>query len=101
MLEPTPDGLASVRDGDMLKGTSAPSKADRNNTHWGGRDMWFRVDSSNPLNFAHRYLMWERAHPCPPVERQRWPAFSLGGGRTPLRPRTWCDDGTRRPPRTC
>ena len=59
--------------------------------------MWFRVDSSNPLNFAHRFLMWERAHPCPPAERHRWPAFSHGGGQAPLRPeavRAWHKEAT-------
>jgi len=87
--------LAAVQSGSrtvMLKGTSAPSKADRMNTTWGGRDMWFRPDPSNPLNFAFFFLKWEIAHPCPLGARAQWPAFSLDGGETPLSAhtvRTW------------
>jgi len=79
--------LAAIRGGSrtvMLKGTSAPSKADRMNTTWGGRDMWFRPDTGNQLSFALAFLLWEIAHPCPLDARTRWPAFSLAGGEKPL-----------------
>lgn len=46
--------------------------------------MWFRLDDSNPLNFAWRWKQWELAHPCPTEERYRWPAFSPSGDATPF-----------------
>lgn len=54
-LPSTPEVIASRKNGDQLRGKSAPSKCDRLNIEWGGRDMWFRYDDSNPLNFAWRW----------------------------------------------
>ena len=76
--------IASRRNGHMLRGRSAPSKCDRLNVEWGSRDMWFKYDDSQQLNFAWRWQQWELAHPCPTGERQRWPAFSPTGGATPF-----------------
>ena len=76
--------IASRSNGHLLRGRSAPSKCDRLNIEWGGRDMWFRLDDSNPLNFAWRWKQWELAHPCPTEERYRWPAFSPSGDATPF-----------------
>ena len=78
----TPEVLASRRNGDLLRGRSAPSKCDRLNIEWGGRDMWFRYDDTNPLNFAWRWQQWETAYPCPERERSLWPAFSPTGNAT-------------------
>ena len=83
---PTLANLRALRCGVFLRARSAPSKADRMNTEWGGRDMWFRVDDSNQLGFAHRFLEWEIDHFCPPDLRSKWPAFSLGGTDKPLKP---------------
>ena len=45
--------VASRKNGDLLRGRSAPSKCGRGlNVEWGARDMWFRYDDHNPLNFA-------------------------------------------------
>ena len=70
-LPDTPATRASRRNGDLLRGRSAPSKCDRLNIEWGSRDMWFRYDDTNPANFAWRWRQWEDAYPCPPDERQR------------------------------
>ena len=54
--------------------------------------MWFRVDSSNHLGFAHRFLQWEIDNFCPCSLRSTWPAFSLSGADVPLKPepvRAW------------
>ena len=83
-LPSTPQTVASRVNGNLLRGRSAPSKCDRLNVSWGGRDMWFRYDDTNPLNFAWRWRQWEEAHPCPPGERTRWPAFSPTGDATPF-----------------
>ena len=80
----TPEVIASRSNGHLLRGRSAPSKCDRLNIEWGGRDMWFRLDDGNPLNFAWRWRQWELAHPCPIEERHRWPAFSPSGDATPF-----------------
>jgi hypothetical protein len=68
----------------MLRGRSAKSKCDQLNIEWGARDMWFRYDSSNPINFAWRWQQWEQAHPCPQNLRHEWPAFSPSGDATPF-----------------
>ena len=83
-LPSTPANIASRRNGHLLRGRSAPSKCDRLNIEWGGRDMWFRLDDSNPLNFAWRWQQWELEYPCPMGERHRWPAFSPSGDATPF-----------------
>ena len=83
-LPDTPETISSRKNGDMLRGRSAPSKCDRLNIEWGGRDMWFRYDDSNPLNFAWRWQQWEIAYPCPPQERRAWPAFSPSGDDVPF-----------------
>ena len=51
---------------------------------WGGRDMWFRYDDSNPLNFAWRWQQWELAFPCPLEARGEWAAFSPHGNAQPF-----------------
>ena len=76
--------IASRKNGDLLRGKSAPSKCDRLNIEWGGRDMWFRFDDTNPVNFARHWQQWEMAHPCPERERSWWPAFSPTGDNKPF-----------------
>ena len=83
-VEATPAELARIRNGCYLRGKSAPSKCDRDNLEWGARDMWFLVDDTNPLNFASRYLQYERSYPCPPTQRRGWAAFSPDGGSAPF-----------------
>ena len=83
-IEATPAALARIRNGCYLRGKSAPSKCDRDNLEWGARDMWFLVDDTNPLNFASRYLRYERRYPCPPAARRLWAAFSPDGGAAPF-----------------
>ena len=83
-LPMTPAVIASRRNGCLLRGRSAPSKCDRLNIEWGSRDMWFRYDDTNPLNFAWRWQQWEISHPCPIAERDKWPAFSPTGDATPF-----------------
>ena len=78
------DVIASRKNGDLLRGKSAPSKCDRLNIEWGGRDMWFRFDDTNPLNFARHWQQWELTHPCPERERSWWPAFSPTGDNKPF-----------------
>ena len=75
-ITPSPDGLSHIRNGCYLRGVSAPSKCDRDNVEWGAKPMWFLVDDQNPLNFASRYLAYERTYPCPVAQRQQWAAFS-------------------------
>ena len=84
--EITPDakGLGRLHDGDYLRAKSNPSKCDRDNVEWGSKDMWFRVDHSNPLNFAAVYLNYERTHPCEPDRRGSSAAFSPTGGSQPF-----------------
>ena len=83
-LPSSPEVIASRKNGDLLRGKSAPSKCDRLNIEWGGRDMWFRYDDKNPLNFARHWQQWEMAHPCPERERSWWPAFSPTGDNRPF-----------------
>ena len=83
-VEMNDEELNSVRNGDLIKGHSAPSKADRDNTAFGACDQWFRVNFDDPLNFASRWVQWELAHPCPSSERTSWPAFSPTGTSTPF-----------------
>ena len=83
-LPQTREVIASRRNGHLLRGRSAASKCDRLNTEWGARDMYFRLNSANPLNFAWRWQQWELAHPCPPTERANWPAFSPSGDALPF-----------------
>ena len=56
-LPNTPEVVAGRANGHLLRGRSAPSKCDRLNIEWGGRDMWFRYDDTNPLNFAQQATM--------------------------------------------
>ena len=49
----------------------------------GGKPQWFRLDSSNPLNFAFRWQQHELAYPCPEGLRSSWPAFSPSGDDIP------------------
>ena len=85
-LKPLPASAAvtgSRKTGDFLRGHCAPSKCDRSNTEWGGKPQWFRLDSSNPLNFAFRWQQHELAYPCPEGLRSSWPAFSPSGDDIP------------------
>ena len=83
-LPSTPQVVRSRKRGHMLRGRSAASKCDRLNVEWGAKDMWFRYDESNPLNFAWRWQQWELQCPCPADERHRWPAFSPEGNWKPF-----------------
>jgi len=83
-LQMTRANLMAARDGDFICARSAPSKCDRNNVVWGASNMWFRIDSTNPLNFAWHWVQWELAYPCPPEERQSWAAFSPNGTAAPF-----------------
>jgi hypothetical protein len=83
-IVPDTHGLQAIGNGDFLRAKSNPSKCDRDNMEWGAKDMWFRVDSTNPLNFAAIYLEYERAYPCPPSERGRWAGFSPNGNAVPF-----------------
>tara|TARA_B110000503_G_scaffold47688_1_gene77649 strand:- start:114 stop:5735 length:5622 start_codon:yes stop_codon:yes gene_type:complete len=81
-LEPTPQNWARMRNGDHIRGKSAPSKCDRTNAHWGSKDMWFVLDDTNPQNFAAAWIQWEINHPCQVSQRKAWPAFSPKGDNT-------------------
>ena len=83
-LPSTPEVIRTRCNGHLLRGRSSASKCDRLNIEWGSRDMWFRYDDTNPVNFAWRWQQWELAHPCPIGERQAWPAFSPDGSATPF-----------------
>ena len=78
-LVSSPEVTSTRKNGDYLKGKSAPSKCDRLHMEWGARDQWFRYDDTNPLNFAYQWQQWELRHPCPLESRQTWPAFSPTG----------------------
>ena len=83
-LPSTPEVVASRKNGDYLKGRSAPSKCDRLNVEWGARDQWFRYDDSSRLNFAYQWQQWELRCPCPLEQRKAWPAFSPSGNSIPF-----------------
>ena len=83
--------LLSVTDGTLLRGRRGPSKCDRSGMEWGDRDCWFKLDRTNPLNFAAAWLAYELEHPCPPEERHMWAAFSPDGGKLP-----WTTSGLQR-----
>lgn len=79
-LEMTPENLRAARNGDFIRGRAAPSKCDRDAMEWGDRNMWFRVNLDDPLNFAAAYIRWELDYPCPVEQRAQWAAFSPDGG---------------------
>ena len=83
-LPRTSDVLLTRRNGDMLCGRSTCSKCDRLNTEWGAKLQWFRLDDTNPLNFAWRWLQYERRFPCPSGREAEWPAFSPYGDARPF-----------------
>ena len=83
-LPMTRANLLAARDGDFICAKSAPSKCDRNNVVWGANDMWFRIKSADPLNFAWQWVQWELAYPCPTEERKAWAAFSPTGTAAPF-----------------
>ena len=78
-LPMTPAMIASRSNGDYLRGTSVESKCDPLNLHWGAQRQWFRMDESNPIDFAHCWRTYELKYPCPLSERADWPAFSPHG----------------------
>ena len=75
-LPSTPETIGTRRKGHLVKGRSSASKCDRLNMEWGSKEMYFRYDDGNPLNFAWRWQQWELEFPCPECERAIWPAFS-------------------------
>lgn len=83
-LVPDEAAWASLSNGDMIRGHSAPSKCDRDNVSFGAVAQWFRFDDSNPLNFAAAYTNWEINFPCPVDKRDEWPAFSNLGNNVPF-----------------
>ena len=83
-VEPTTENWQRLTDGDYINGKSAPSKCDRTNAHWGSKDMWFKLDSSNPRNFAHAWKLWELQHPCEVSRRGSAPAFSPSADEAPF-----------------
>eukprot|EP00965_Chrysotila_dentata_P071688 2368417-Pleurochrysis_carterae.AAC.2 len=50
-VAPTAQNIAGMKMGDFICATSAPSKCDGFNLHWGRRKMWFRLDSRAEINF--------------------------------------------------
>jgi len=80
----TPENITGVRDGDFLRGRSVGAKCDRDNMHWGDRDMWFRVNSNDPLNFAAAWRDHELRHPVPLDRRGTAAAFSPYGSEEPF-----------------
>ena len=83
-LPSTANTTQTRSNGCLLRGRSAASKCDRLNIEWGSKDMWFRYDDANPLNFAWRWRQWEEAYPCPAHMRTTWPAFSPSGDAEPF-----------------
>lgn len=81
----TPATLLAFGNGMMLRGMSACSKCDRLNLEWSKQFQYFRMDDTDPLNFAARWRAWELAYPCPLHERSRWPAFSATGDDVAMR----------------
>ena len=80
----TPAELKQSTRGSMLRGRANPSKTDRDDMEWGDRDMWFRVNELDPLNFAHEWIQWELDFPCT-GDRASWAAFSPDGGPSPFK----------------
>ena len=77
---PTPDNLRAAKNGWYVRARSQRSKCDQTNAHWGGKDMYFVYDDTNPLNFAWRWVQWELKYPCDdPADRGKWAAFSPTG----------------------
>ena len=75
--------LRNARNGQLLRARTNGSKTDRDDMEWGGRDMWFKVNSADPLNFAYEWIQWELAFPCT-GDRSCWAAFSPNGGEAPF-----------------
>jgi hypothetical protein len=78
-LPMTEEVIASRTNGSLLCGESAPSKCDRLNIRWSKQKQYFRLDDSDPLNFAYWWQQYEIEHPCPMHLRTVWPAFSPTG----------------------
>eukprot|EP00965_Chrysotila_dentata_P033930 1130130-Pleurochrysis_carterae.AAC.1 len=55
-VDPTALNIAGIKSGDFVCATSAPSKCGRFNLHWGGRNMWFRLDFHAEINFPARLV---------------------------------------------
>jgi hypothetical protein len=76
-LTVTPETVKKwAHNGAMLRGRSVGSKCDPTNSHWGSRDMWFVYDDTNVLSLAVAWARHEIRYPCPPENRQVWPAAS-------------------------
>ena len=82
-IEVTEAELRKVRNGHLLRGTSASSKCDRLNVEWSKQHQWFRYDDTEPLCFAVAWVEWELKYPCKTSERRKWPAFSPTGNAKP------------------
>lgn len=85
LFEPTPTtpaSLAAVKNGHLVRATSAASKCDRLNVDWSKQKQWFRHDDADPLNFAAAWVRYELKYPCAMETRRSWPAFSPAGDET-------------------
>ena len=71
--------------GAMLKGRTVGSKCDFDNSHWGGRDMYFVYDDTNEFNLPMAWADYELRYPCPPDQRHGWPAISPNGDAMPFK----------------
>ena len=73
-------------DGSIIRSQNVPSKTDRSCRKWGGRFMFYRCNSADPLNFGCAWRRYEVGWPCPESERGLWPAFSPNGDDVPFAP---------------
>ena len=73
---------ANLKNGDLLRDTGGPSKCDPINA-WGNKPSYYRLDTSNPLNFPSAWLEYENAYPVPDAARPTTPAFSPTGDHVP------------------
>ena len=80
----TPENIARIKNGDLLRGTSGASKCDRLNVYWSKQKQYFRYDDKDPMNYARAWQIWELKYPCPEDKRGEWPAFSATGDATPI-----------------
>ena len=77
--------LGYIPNGTLLRVQNVPMKTDRTGLKFTGRYMWYKLDRTNPLNFAAQWARYEILHPCPEDQRAKWAAFSPDGGPTPFK----------------